>query len=276
MNRQERMKWAEQTVAICDQGSYVAASGKKVEVSSLLKNSADGTVVYSPENPPRTETASAFKTAIEVHNQTTFEAIVDLDRNGHDRIGCLNFASAKNPGGGFLTGAQAQEEALARSSGLYSCLLKAPEYYERNRSNRSTIYLDMIIYSPSVPFFRDDRGTLLEKPIFASVITAPAPNAGAVTQNEPHNIPAIEPALRRRADLVLEVAHAHKVDSLILGAWGCGVFRNDPRAVAKIFAELLGPNGKFTGVFKKVVFAVYDRTDGQQTYQSFQNEFAHD
>lgn len=270
------MKWAEQTVAICDQGCYLAPSGNKVELASLLKDATDGTVVYTPENPPRTETVSTFNAEIEVHNQTTFEAIVNLDRNGHDRIGCLNFASAKNAGGGFLTGAQAQEEALARSSGLYPCLMKAPEYYERNRSNRSTIYLDLIIHSPSVPFFRDDRGTLLEKPIVCSVITAPAPNAGAVKQNEPHNIPAIEPALRKRADLVLQVAHVHKIESLILGAWGCGVFRNDPRVVAKIFAELLGSKGKFNRAFKKVVFAVYDRTEDQQTYQSFQNEFAHD
>ena len=93
---------------------------------------------------------------------------------------------------------------------------------------------------------------MLERPILASVITAPAPNAGAVMQNEPQNAEAIEPALRRRAELVLRVASAHKVDELVLGAWGCGVFRNDPRMVAAIFADLLKPAGKFAGVFSKM------------------------
>jgi uncharacterized protein (TIGR02452 family) len=207
-----------------------------------------------------------------VVNETTFNALARLGGNG-GHVGCLNFASAKNPGGGFLTGAQAQEEALARSSGLYQCLLKAPQYYERNRANRSLIYLDLLIYSPLVPFFRNDDGVLLERPILASVITAPAPNAGAVMQNEPHNAAAIEPALRRRAELVLHVASAHKIEHLVLGAWGCGVFRNDPRMVAAIFADLLKPAGKFAEAFPHVVFAVFDRSEGETTYRAFAELF---
>src|SRR5262249_27235149 len=153
--------------------------------------------------------------------------------------------SAKNPGGGFLNGSLAQEEALACASGLYPCLLAAPEYYERNRANRSALYLDLAIFSPRVPFFRNDAGILLEKPVLASVITDPAPNAGAVAQNEPRNLQHVESVLKRRAELILQIAAAHQVERLVLGAWGCGVFRNDPNVVASTFAELLAPNGSY-------------------------------
>jgi len=124
-----------------------------------------------------------------------------------------------------------------------------------------------------VPFFRDDAGTLIEKPVFASVITAPAPNRGAVAQNEPRNLCLVEPALLKRAELVLQAAAAHKVDRLVLGAWGCGVFRNDPEVVAKTFAGLLRTKGKFPDVFRQVVFAVYDRADDQRTFRAFAKVF---
>ena len=124
-----------------------------------------------------------------------------------------------------------------------------------------------------MPFFRDDAGSLIEKPILASVITSPAPNAGAIAQNEPANLRHVEPTMRRRAELVLDIAAAHQVDQLVLGAWGCGVFRNDPRIVATIFAELLKPSGKFAGVFTGVSFAVFDRSEGMATYQAFAERF---
>ena len=273
MNRDSRMKWAGETVEICQAGFYIARGGKRVEIKTAANNAVEGTVLYSPENAPQTKQIKQNgQISIEVANETTFSALKRLaGQGGH--LGCLNFASAKNPGGGFLTGAQAQEEALARSSALYPCLLQAPQYYERNRANRSTIYLDLLIYSPLVPFFRDDEGVLLEHPVLASVITAPAPNAGAVMQNEPQNSPAIEPALRRRAELVLKVAHAHGIDSLVLGAWGCGVFRNDPRMVAGVFFEFFKEGGRFATAFSKIIFAVFDRTEGQRTFNAFLEVF---
>ena len=229
--------------------------------------------MYSPENAPARPTQPrSGRTRIKIINQTTFEALKQLsDGTGH--LACLNFASAKHPGGGFLSGAQAQEEALARSSALYPCLLRASDYYERNRANRTAIYLDLVIFSPLVPFFRDDSGALLETPILASVISAPAPNAGALAESEPGNMVLLEPALHRRAELVLRTAQGHGVEKLVLGAWGCGVFRNDPRMVARVFSELLSLPGPFDGVFTEVVFAVFDRSPGQTTHKSFVDVF---
>jgi len=273
MKKTTRMEWAKETVSICEAGFYVAPSGQRVEIAPAIRNAVAGTLLYTPDTLPQPHVGKPSNaTVVEVFNETACEAIARLQGQG-GHVGCLNFASAKNAGGGFLTGAQAQEEALARSSALYPCLLRAPQYYERNRANRSTIYLDLVIYSPLVPFFRNDDGVLLEQPVMASVITAPAPNAGAVLQNEPQNACAIEPALRRRSELVLTIARAHGVERLILGAWGCGVFRNDPKLVATVFAVMLKPTGKFAGAFQQVAFAVFDRSVGEPIFRAFADQF---
>lgn len=270
MNRDERVKCAEETVAICKAGYYTAQSGRRVEIKDHIARMVAGTVLYE-KSPPAAPPGGQSRTTITVANETTFNALQKLAREGKSSIGCLNFASARNPGGGFLTGAQAQEESLARASALYLSLLARPAYYEQNRAHRSALYLDAIIFSPDVPFFRNDGGELLERPLLASVITAPAPNRGAIMQNEPSNAPLVNPTLRRRAELVLAVAAGHAISNLVLGAWGCGVFRNDPGFVARTFSELL--KGTYAGVFENVVFAVYDQSPSRDTYKAFANVF---
>ncbi|MEO0601399.1 MAG: TIGR02452 family protein, partial [Myxococcota bacterium] len=89
------------------------------------------------------------------------------DEGRHDLV-LLNFASARNPGGGFINGARAQEEDIARASGLYPCLLQAPVYYDANRETRSLLYTDHLTYSPRVPFVRERNRRLLETPFLAS------------------------------------------------------------------------------------------------------------
>jgi len=267
MNRGSLAAIARETVQICEAGQYRTPAGKQVDI----RRAVNGTVMYSPQNLPALPgRGAAVETRIEVANETTFRGLVKLAARG-GQIACLNFASARNPGGGFLGGAQAQEEALARASALYPCLLAVPEYYERNRANRSALYLDLVIYSPKVPFFRKDAGELLEQPILASVITAPAPNRGAVVQNEARNLPLVEPALRRRAEMILQIAQAHGVEGLVLGAWGCGVFRNDPAKVASVFMGLIKPPGRFAGVFRDVLFSAYDRSEPPLTLRAFAN-----
>lgn len=274
MARNERANIAEHTLRILEKGEYIAPSGKVVRIQEFVSDAKEGTRLYDLSVLERTVARRSLPTIISVTAETTCEAIARLHHTGSGHLCALNFASAKNPGGGFLGGAQAQEEALARSSALYQCLLQQPTYYERNRSNRSALYLDLAIFSPAIPFFRDDAGNLLECPTRCSVLTVPAPNAGAVRQNQPQDIALIAPALRRRAELVLATAAAENVERLVLGAWGCGVFRNEPTVVAAAFAELLLGGGQFRDVFSDVVFAIFDRTPNTTALGAFRAKFS--
>ena len=274
MKRSLRTTLAEETVAICGVGYYIAPSGGRVEIGRILEDAVRQTEVISPriahyDSADLARTATKFSVTAE----TTIAALRRLDANPGGHLACLNFASAKNPGGGFLNGSEAQEESLARASALYPCLLAGREYYERNRATSSSLYLDLAIWSPDVPFFRNDEGTLLEAPHFASVITAPAPNAGAVANNAPADLDKVLPTLQRRAEFVLAIAAERGVRRLVLGAWGCGVFRNDPREVAATFAALLRKPGRFAGAFDEVIFAIHDRTEDQEVLRAFEEAF---
>jgi uncharacterized protein (TIGR02452 family) len=233
-------------------------------------------VLYTPETLRQlgTPESNSASTRFEVTSETTLEAARRLIQGGGlTGVACLNFASAKNPGGGFLSGSQAQEESLARSSGLYRSLNRTRAYYEANRYCETCLYTDHIIFSPEVPVIRDDAGKLLDEPYTVSVITAPAVNAGAIRSNEPEEVAEIGPVMLRRAGYVLAVAQANACEHLILGAWGCGVFQNDPREVAAIFADLLLGQGQYAGAFNSVVFAVLDRSDSRSVIQPFQSRF---
>lgn len=273
-DRNTRADLAQQTLQIIEAGHYESSAGRKIELRAAINASVAGTRLYREPPSLAARPLRIIPARLSVTAETTGEAIARLHHSGTGSLAALNFASARNPGGGFLGGAQAQEEALARASALYPTLLAQPEYYERNRANRSALYLDLAIFSPNVPFFRDDHGKLLEEPAFASIVTAPAPNAGAIGNNEPNNAAFIAPTLRRRAELVLGIAADQGAERLILGAWGCGVFRNDPALVAQTFAELLREGGVFSHRFAEVVFAIYDRTPERTTLAAFERQFS--
>jgi uncharacterized protein (TIGR02452 family) len=203
---------------------------------------------------------------IEICNCSTIEAIRKFENTG--KIAVLNFASAKNPGGGFMGGASAQEESLARSSSLYASLTKDTKMYEYNRKLKHYLYSNYAIYSPETVFWFDDYGNNLENPLFVDVITSPAPNKGAMLQhNRLEEINAIEQTLKNRIEFVLKIAAVNNIDTLILGAWGCGVFRNDVESVAKYFHETI--NRVAPSAFDKIVFAIYDSSEKKNNYSLF-------
>lgn len=261
------------TLAIIDDGGYLAPSGARRELRDVIDAAVRDARLYTPAELTALLAQPGPGGAaprVEVTAETTCAAARRLAATGP--VCALNFASAKNPGGGFLRGARAQEEDVARCSALYPTQLANRAYYDANRATASMLYTDHLIYSPRVPFFRDDRLDLLEEPYLCDVITSPAPNAGQALRRDAEAGPAIIETLDRRAAMVLAVAQARGARRLVLGAWGCGVFRNDPAAVAEVFGAHLASD-RFVGAFDHVTFAIYDRSPGQTTLAAFQARF---
>jgi len=276
-NSKERANIAQQTLQILEQGRYQNRLGEDVPVD--VADAKANTIHYTAQQLDALRQSVVlnrrFATRFEVNNESTLAAARRLSEAGHGDPLCLNFASAKNPGGGFLGGAEAQEENLAKSSGLYPCIVQKTAFYEGNRALRSCLYNDDMIYSPRVPVFRDDRYALIDRPFAASMITAPAVNRGALANNEPERLGEIEDVMHRRVDKLLSVATAHGHTVLVLGAWGCGVFRNRPEDMARWFAAQLLDGGRYSGVFELVSFAVLDRKD-DGTFAAFNRVFGAD
>lgn len=274
----ERKEIAKHTLQIMEQGCY-DYEGKRIDIQEAQRNSEQGSFLVTPAEAEALLDAYRERAIPNdgsgpqqrVANIATVQAILELHRAGAQRVGVLNFASAKNPGGGFLNGAMAQEESLAASSGLYGSLLRHPAYYKANRANKSMMYTHHAIYSPEVVFFRDERFELLPEPVTASVLTLPAVNYGQVLrQGEDAGQAAKVMKERMRLALSLFAREGHRV--LVLGAYGCGVFRNDPRQVAKWWKELLQTEG-YGNYFEHIVYAVLDRSKQAACISAFVEAF---
>lgn len=272
---------AQHTLAILKSGEYTTATGKTVRFQGEIDAAVSNTRLYTPEQAAALlaqngcgTAAPIIKAKIEVTSETTQVAAHRLvhDEGCNDLV-LLNYASARNAGGGFIRGAKAQEEDVCRCSALHPCLLTQPGYYNANRNQRSMLYTDHIIYSPQIPFFRTrSRDAPLPYTFCASVITAPAPNAGEALRRDPNAHDGIAETLKRRAGVVLAIARDNGHRTVLLGAWGCGVFRNDPEQMATVFKDwLLSP--QFAGCFERVVFGVYDPRKDKQVLGAFQRCF---
>ncbi|MFE6359054.1 TIGR02452 family protein [Streptomyces sp. NPDC057806] len=259
---------AQQTQRIVAAGSYPASDGREVPIAAAVEAARQGTCMYGP-GPVPVPAAPSADTRIEVTGESSLEAARRLGAG----TAVLNFSSARNPGGGYLNGAQAQEEALCRASALYTCLIEVREFYDHHRAHRDPFYTDRVIHSPAVPVFRDDRGRLLDSPYPAGFLTSAAPNAGVVRRTAPERAADLPGALAVRAERVLEVAAVHGYRRLVLGAWGCGVFQNEPAQVAGAFRALLGSGGRFADRFEHVVFGILDRTPRTTTRSAFERAF---
>lgn len=275
MNNPNRKELAQETLQIIENGSYRNNLGETIltkdETDFAIKNSK----LFRAEDFPESFDLTRFETetTFEVTDETTLEAAKRICKENADANPfVLNFASAKNPGGGFLGGAQAQEESLARSSSLYPTLTANFEMYEYNRRGKSCLYSDWMIYSPKVPVFRNDDGSLIQTPYLVSFLTSPAVNAGVVKKQESDKVHLIEPMNKERTRKFLWIANRENHKTLILGAWGCGVFQNDPNMIARIFDELL--KDEFADCFERVIMAIYDTTPTQKVYNAFVEVFA--
>lgn len=276
----DRKATAAETLAILERGYYEAA-GVQVDIGARQERARAGSFLLTPEQGGAlldsyersgisdTAPGAAKETVYTVGNCGVVDAVLESAARGKPAA-VLNFASAKNPGGGFLNGAMAQEESLAVSGNLYETQLIHRAYYEKNRACGTMMYTDYAIYSPDVVFFRDGRSALLREPVTASVLTLPAVNMGQVILKGEDREEA-ERVMRRRMGIALAIFARQGCRHLILGAYGCGVFRNDPSRIAAWWKEWL--DGAFAGVFADIMFAVLDRSRTQNFIGPFARLF---
>lgn len=263
-------------------------------IANDIKKSIDSSE-YVPESIELKlpDNLSNYATVIEVTRESTLDAIMRLstecshacDGTNNIEIGAankhskqvplaLNFASATKAGGGFLNGALAQEESIAYASALYPTLVKLGSQMYANNLGRCNdgLYCHDMIYSHNVPIFRNNNYKLIPA-YYASFISCPAVNAGIYYKRNKNagikkNNKVIHAVMNARIMRILTLAALKGYTHLVLGAYGTGVFQCDPVDTAKIFKTAL--NNRFRGVFKKVVFAIYDPTDSYR-YDTFRD-----
>ncbi len=199
------------------------------------------------------------------------------------KVAVHNFASASNPGGGVVRGANAQEECLCRCSGLYFNLNTQPMwdgFYGPHRKAHDPIHNDDVIFTPGVTVFKTDTASPKLMPesdwYDVDVITCAAPNL----RDNPSNIfnygdgnkkakvsdrellMIHEKRLRR----ILNIAALEEDEVVILGAFGCGAFANSPDVVALAAKNVIKD---YIRAFKVIEFAVYCSPRDDRNYRTF-------
>jgi len=290
--RNERRAIAKSTLEIIEARNYTVG-GVEHNIQPRLEAMLSGTRYYAADSllslwSQPTSTSNVTResaTEISIVEISTLEGANFLASNSHTqpeetrrRVGVLNFASAKHPGGGFQSGAQAQEESIARSSTLYSSLTspKVGRFYSsHNKDPKGGYYSHTMIFSPGVTVFRTDSGKLTE-PMQIDVVTSAAVNAGVVRRTLNGQVAGeaeevkIGRAMKERMGRILFLFEKHGVKDLVLGSFGTGVFQNKVSLVAAIWAELLvAPGARFANSFDRVVFAII----GRSTFVEFRDSF---
>lgn len=269
MNRGKAYALGHETLKITEQGWYINTKGHKVDIQILRDEATHGRVAYRPDQTPTVGKAKYTHVHTYMQKQTTLTVAALRIAQGHS-VAILNFASATTPGGGWLAGARVQEESLARSSTLVHALRDDAMYTDRSLRDDG-FYSDTVIVTPKVPFFRHQNGQILDTPWLADVITCAAVNAKKVQFKMPDRAAEIEPAMRRRIHKVFQVATTLDADILILGAWGCGAFKNEGTEIARAMYDTLQLVDMRR--FKAIDFAIPAARGSTKNFDAFENWF---
>lgn len=241
------------------------------DIKKLASHSMINTYLYKDNIRVSIENHFNYNGNISIINQRSLQAC-----KGFEDIAVLNFASATNPGGGVLKGSNAQEECLCRCSTLYKCLNTKElwdNYYLFHREKKDTLYTDSVIYSQEVLVFKEDLvlPTMLSKDDWykVNVLTCPAPNISKIEILEDDLFEIFKKRIRK----ILSVAIINRNKNIVLGAFGCGAFKNPPELVAKAFKEILIDEG-YRYDFNNIIFAIITpRPNDINNLIAFQNEF---
>ena len=238
---------------------------------------------HNATTQPRASTPR--KQEVRVTRHKTFEAAMALHKEFPDKkIAVLNFASAVRPGGGVKKGASAQEESLCRCSTLFPTIDRRwlwNEYYDVNRAAKDVRHSDACIYSPGVIICKTDESIpkrMLESEfVTVDVISCAAPDLKKKPYNRynPETGRAINVDNQelydihlKRARHILHIAAANRVDILVLGAFGCGAFHNDPEVVAEACKDAI-LDDQYKDKFDLIEFAIYCKATETRNYEAF-------
>ena len=227
----------------------------------------------------------AEKAKVIVSGKRSLEAAESYAKQGQ-KVCILNFASATNPGGGVVNGSSAQEECLCRCTTLYPCLNNNAlwtAFYAPHRKAANPLYNNYCIYTPNVFVFKGD--TSFPEPLSkedwwsVNILTCAAPNLRERPSNamNPHagdkaakiTPTELEKLLTARIRRIFEIAVATGNEVLILGAFGCGAFRNPPQIVAKVFNAVMQD---YLCHFDTIEYAVYHTEREVANYEAFCKE----
>lgn len=251
MSREERIACFQDTLALC--------AGEKLaeETARARENSR----VY-PANFRSERLHAVREPEILVVESDSFAAARENLKYG--RVAVLNFANPHYPGGGVFQGAKAQEECLCRSSNLYPCLEDGrvfEEFYRYHQKQTDYDFSDRLIYTPGITVFKDDQAVpkALKEPDWfrVDVITCAAPY---LAKRRYVNPTVLGNLFRKRIRNILEAAVENEAEVLILGAFGCGAFKNPPEVVARAFRQVLSEQRY--QAFRRIIFAIKSSVGG--------------
>lgn len=270
----------EGTLKACENFGYTSLDGRHVSLGdhSSVSNEAKKTRLYvEQQSPSRAPEEAGDLTSIRVENRDCLEEAILLKAQGLNPA-VLNMASPKRPGGGYLSGAGAQEENLFRRTNYVQHLADPRKEFDEGRKHFYRLPEFSCVYSTNVLVFRasEDKGyAFLPKPIQLSFLAAPAYPNPQLTTDKQKLVPEVAEKAKRKIRNVLAVALTHGHDSLVLSAWGCGAFRNPPRHIANLFKEVLSERD-FLNRFKHISFAIIDDNNarGEGNFKPFKDVFA--
>ena len=266
IDRDKARHLGQAAVDIIDGGGY-SHCGNWIDLTTALKRERDQKYSISPDAELPLASPRFDKTTIQIANETSLMAARRFSKRGLVPL-VLNFANGVSPGGGFLHGSRAQEETLCFSSTLYASLVGDPFYLRHRKRSDKASSTHTILSHATV--FCDDTYETISEPWTMGVMTCAAP---VCRPNE------IEPSrakelMDERIRRVLSIASAYGYEYLVLGAWGCGAFRNNPEHTALSFRAAIEMEQK--GKFSEVVFAISDWSAERRFIKPFHDVFHSD
>ena len=278
MGRDENILVFEDTAKLCKENEVLAEAIR-------TSNSEQKLILEADSVPDADKNKYESSAKVVISKKRSYEAAKEYNDM---RVAVHNFASASNPGGGVIRGSSAQEECLCRCSTLYFDLdVKElwDGFYNPHRAAADPIHNDDLIYTPDVVVFKTDTANpklIPENEWYkVDVITCAAPNLKANPTNyfnpgdgnkqvvvKDNELLAIHEKRLRR---ILEVAVNNGAEAVVLGAFGCGAFKNKPEVVAQAAKNVIKD---YLHAFKVIEYAVYCSPRDDWNYKVFERVLA--